>query len=439
MAWLNLIWGFLRLGPLALGGIAVAILGAGYYLQIQQNERNVLRLQALQDGPPAVVDIMKFDSDVHTTELREAVVRAQPLFDNAYRLTLEKNGPDDFSYMVPLVSADAASDRVAFGIALYTSGSFTFDDLTDELLYRGITDFGDYGPILEYNGKVSGLGQWDEMVDEALAMEGLTMAANPVIIRPYLEGREAALTPPETTVFGFLSKVAGAIGLLALGKIVFGGKAQTPPAREPETIPDAAVQNISDLGPDSVDPAFAPQSSVPLRKQRSGLADAEPAPVQRAQEPVGQASFVKATDPAPLIAPQKSGFGARKLLIGVIGAAFAVLLASTVWGLVSTSLENDRADVPTASEALASGVADVIVPDADPDRHWTDIDVTPVIEWFVAKGMLAISGDQNAQMTLGIIIGGVFFAMFALRWYFLIRGSMTPTRRVHNFDDLTMG
>lgn len=399
MAWLNLIVGFLRLGPLGLGFIASVILVLGYFLQVAENERNIEKRAALMAGPPPVVNITQYDRDRDVTEIGEVVVRAQAVMADAYRLTLEKNGPDDYAYMVPLVSPTAASDRVIFGVALYTSSSFTLDDVTPELMMGGVVGLGDYGPIVEFNGKVRSLGQWDELTDEALGLEGLTMAANSVVVWPYIEGREAALTPSETTIFGLLSKVAGAIGLLALAKIAMGGGAKPAPKAPPVERPEAFSA-----------PEFA-TAPRPMRPERKPQQD-------------------------PLIVAPKRRIGVRQALIGLVAGAFVLLLVSVIVGLVSDAAANDQAAaVPTAQEAQAQAFAATIVPDADPDRHWTEIDISGIQEWFLAKMLLAGKGDVDAQMTLGMIVGGFFVFLFVVRTFFRLRRSFQP-KTVARFDSM---
>jgi uncharacterized membrane protein YciS (DUF1049 family) len=57
------------------------------------------------------------------------------------------------------------------------------------------------------------------------------------------------------------------------------------------------------------------------------------------------------------------------------------------------------------------------------------MDVTPVIEWFVAKSILAVSGDVEAMTTLGMIVGGLLVTLFMLRVYITARLASTLGRR----------
>ena len=423
---------FLTRGPLTIGAVAIAILGLGFYLQVGQNERNVERAAAIAAGPPPVFDIASYDADRDMTDQREVVVRAQASMSNRYRLTYSEDWGDDYAYMVPLLSTNATNEKIIFGVALYTSSDFTFDDITPDLMLNGAVGFGEIGPIMEINGRVQSLGKWQDMTDEAFAEKGMTLAANAVIMRPYLNGRASALAPQGRGIFEAFSYVAAALALLALAKLVLSGnKPATPKLRDPAAHEPAEVAMSA--------PVAAPQASaVPLWKQRSGLVEeAEFVDAPATFEPAQFANTFtekSASQPA-LIAPRRSGFGVRKILIGIVGTLFVIGLVATISDLIAKSGSNDVAEIHSIEERLAEGAADVIVPDADPNRHWTDIDVSPIAEWFVAKFFLAIAGDSDAQITLGMIVGGLFVGMFMLRFFFMMRRTMQP-KTTARFDSM---
>ena len=54
MAWPKTVYRFVRLGPLGLGAISVAILALGYYLQVAQNDCDGLKVAALAAGSAGV-------------------------------------------------------------------------------------------------------------------------------------------------------------------------------------------------------------------------------------------------------------------------------------------------------------------------------------------------------------------------------------------------
>ena len=423
---LSALYSFLRLGPIGLGIGAAIILGIGYFLQISQNDRIAAEAAALAAGPPVAVDVAKFDRERDATELREVVLRGQAVFDFAYRLTLEKDTSDLEAFMVPIVSETATSERDIVAIAFFYESGFRHERLTPEFLTNGLMGFGNIGPIMEYNGKLSSLGTWEDITLDAFAEKGLMFNDDMLIVWPYIDGRAVAFAPPEadeTTMFGFFSKIAGAIGLLALIKLVFG--------KEPEAQPHAHDAAILTLSPEIEE---VPQrNAVPLWKQRSGLVEESeyesgPAHIESAQfeTPMLDAATPKAKRPA---------LGIRKIMIGVVGGLFLLGLASTVSDLIGKSSAIEVTEAQSVQEFVAQSAAEAIVPDADPNRHWTDIDVAPIAEWFVAKFFLAVAGDFDAQILLCGMLVGLFVAMFALRWFFIVRRALRP-RTTARFDSM---
>ena len=430
MGYVNLILKFLRLGPLGLGVIAIAILAGGYFLQVEMNKTAAAEARALAAGPPKPVDIARFDRDRDMSSVREVMVQAQPVLDFAYRLTIEQKGTDDHVFMVPLVAADAISETDILGIAYFTSPNEDFDNITPELLMRGMSSFGTVGPVITYNGKLRSMGSWDDLTEEAFFDEGLAMPANPVVVWPYMEGREVALAPAEVgdlTAFGLLSKLAGAIGLLALAKIAF---------KPSKPSPAASPFGVEYEGETHAQPSPQPQfSAATLRKQRSGLiegVDFEQSVADYEPEPEPMMSF---SDEEALMPAAKKRMSVRKILIGLVGGLFALGLVSTIGELVGDSSSAQTVSIPSPEERVADAVADAIVPDAPSDRHWTEIDVSPAIEWVTAQALLAASGDTDAMINLGMIAAGLLALMFLPWWFFRMRRKLGP-RTTARFDSM---
>lgn len=411
---LSALYGFVRLGPIGLGIGAAIMLGIGYFLQVSQNDRVAAEAAALAAGPPAAVDVAKFDRERDTTELREVMLRGQAVFDYAYELTLETDSGELEGFMVPIVSETAMSDKEVVAVAFFYERGFSHDRLTSAFKTRGVVGFGEIGPIFEYNGEIRSLGIWTDITEDVFAIEGLSFENDLLVVWPYLDGREVEFAPPaagEMTMFGLFSKIAGAIGLLALGKLAFGNKAK--PTQRADGMNASAVRANPDFEPIPPKNAF---DAAPLWKQRSGLVEegdyaAEPVrndPL-RFEEPVLGTATPK---------PARSAFGLRKVLIVIVGGLFFLGLAATVSDLIGKSSTASVNEAQAVNEVVAETAGEAIVPDANPDRHWTDIDVAPIVEWFDTKWMLAASGDAEAMMILGIIGFVAMFLPIGINMYF---------------------
>lgn len=405
MTWLQrTVFGyFLCLGPIALGLIASAVMALGYFLQVNANERAAFNALALQNGPPAMVQLS--EGIEPTNDAREVVVQAELLWEHSYDLWLEDDFGTDYVVMFPLVVAGSSNTNNVLGVAMFKSEDDQYALPSAQILDEWYVRDGKFGPVMNLNGRLGSLGQWDDLTAESFVDEGLAMPESPVVIWPYIEERDIALAPPpadQMTIFGLLSKIAGAIGLLAIAKLVFQNKP------EDDAPFDAEVdQDVED---------------------ESTAYDPEP-------QPAGLHPTMAQTMQDPILAPQKSSLGLRQVLIGLVGTAFLVLLVATVWGMLDTPTPNDQASLPSVQESVATFAADAVVPDADPNRHWTDVDVTPIAEWFVAKFFLAVSGDTDAQLLLGGMIGGLFFELVGLRWFFVMRRTLRP-RTTARFDSM---
>lgn len=482
MGWINLLFRFLMLGPVGLGIVAAGFFAGGYALQLQQNKDRAADRAALVAGRPDVVDIEAFDRATDVNTAREAHLRAQIMMSGGYELTIEKNVGEDRAFMIPLMAANGTGGRV-IGVALWTSPNFDFTYITDARMAAKADSMGDYGFITRLNGRIGSLGSWDDIVTDSFNEMGLAMPDNPIVIYPYLNGREAALmtTADATTIFGIFSKIGGAIALLALLKLVI-----RPGKREEDEPALAPVMSEPAPAFDSTAPV---EASVPLWKQRSlqreaaergydpmddiathsvdqaALVEQEwadddaeeiPAPsygivqqdddmhdrirryseAEEAEDDYPKPSYgiiqnesaqpAQVTPAGPVyedIAPRRRGFGLRKILIGVVGGAFALVLVAVLGGLVSEAFGGEGATRSVSPlQMMAENIAEGIIPDnADPNRAFYQVDVSGVARWFIVKGVMAANGDKASIIILMAIIGTVLLSGFVLRYYFMVR------------------
>ncbi|MEJ6477411.1 MAG: hypothetical protein QNL92_01875 [Octadecabacter sp.] len=441
---------FIMSGLLALFGGAAAVLVLGYFLQVNESEQEAHKAAALAAGPPAVVNIEKYDRDTHRTEMGEVNLRGQLDFSTDYELTLEDGSTTHRALMVPLMGADTGEP---IGVALYTTDSFQFADMDPMALLAKTQGFGEVGPILHLNGEISSIGKWDEIVRDSFSEHGRTLPPNMLVVYPYVEGRAVAFAPKTgASIFGIFSKIAGVIALLGILKLVF--RTSDPVAQATPDLPPIQTQNGPQTasGFSALDDPFALTGSARRGMREETQADplavtpatATPAPIAAVVPDWKRRLDAKLNgdaiehDPSHglragmLGKPEPKGrsFGSvlRKIAVFVVGGAFVLVLIATIGSLMMEAKQNDAvAAIPTVEEQLAQVMAEVVVPETAPsDKAWYEFDFAPVAQWFVAKGLLAVAGDRNAQITLGAIVGALFVFIIMLGGFFMLRGMFRP-------------
>ncbi|PCJ86811.1 MAG: hypothetical protein COA52_14585 [Hyphomicrobiales bacterium] len=222
-----LLFKFFRLGPIGLLLVACVLVGAGQWLQNSLQGQIDRRAAALAAGPPAVVEFSAFDPALHQSSYSE--VRLMVQLDLRYdsRLTLEKSGTDHLAYMVPILPVEPNGDIInsqAVGVAIWDGSGFSFDDISPGDLVDEGKSFGAFGPILVLNGLVSSVGELDSLVDDALSEGGLVLAPDALILRPFLDGREAGLAPKPglANTDRYFNIAAVLTAFLAVAKMLMG-------------------------------------------------------------------------------------------------------------------------------------------------------------------------------------------------------------------------
>lgn len=212
------------------------------------------------------------------------------------------------------------------------------------------------------------------------------------------------------TSFGVMAKIGGAAVIAGLLLFMICELRGATPASV--TVAQAAVPVAASAAPDDPPPASVPGRVADWQRR---LAEKTAAPI--AGEP----------------AAPRSRIGARlhRGALALVGVAFVGLLGLTIWNQVASSLmaaAEPPAPAPITVEDLAFTVADAMIADAPADRHWTQFDLAPVIEWFTAKAALAMLGDRTAMLQLGMIVGGVMFSIVGL-YVFLVLRRINGSRR----------
>lgn len=409
--------------PAIFGVIAVLLLGGAFLAKHALEEGWISHHEMKAIVPPDAVALAQFDPAKDVAASGDATVVARPVADAAELLIRSEGGGFTFAYFVPLapVGSDGVEDIRA--VALFDAEGFAPGDVTPQLMLGAEGPDATGATVSVYQGPLGDLGVWQGDVLSKLAMLGVTnpttlhvMRPNPVAYEPALTGVQAQIADVLAliearglTLFQVLSLgAAGFAGLALLSVLLrslFGGGS----ARRQDPL-DRLAREAAGL-------------NAPAQAQRAASTSARP----------------PAENPAPTPAPARSSGGfLTRLRNGVIGMIVAALLG--VAGLAGWDMyEAQRgASAPVQAaqqsqqaqqspqEASAAAVADALIPDADPDRHWTEIDITPYVEWVTAKALLAQSGDREAQMAFALVGGGLLLLLFCLFLFLKLRRLSQP-------------
>jgi len=397
----------LSFGPVLFGLCAAAVFAVGIFLQTQQNNAFAQNGMALVEGPPNAVNLQDFETDRDVNSAAELALRAQVPFDLGARLTRQGPFGDQVALMVPLF-APGSAERAPLGFAMWTGRGFTFDQILPMVSQMAFEDVHAFGPVTTLLGKSGGYADWDSLARQGFEAEGLEFPADPIVIFPYIDARESYLPTSSdsgATIFGTYSRIGGTLALLALLTLALR-------PRRPEQTEE-----------DDPEREHAP---TPER----GLRAAAPAEEQ-----------VDYADPDELL-PRRKGLSVQKVLIGIVGAAFVVVFAAVLFGLFSDlaaqEAEGEPASVTVFSPELseANRIAADWFPPPRPgvERRFDEIDLSSVARWFVVQAVLALSGDKTAMALLGAVLLGVVTFLGVLRYYFVMRRSLSPIRQASLSD-----
>jgi hypothetical protein len=213
-----------RLVAMALGCILVALFAG--YMALHETADRVL---ALRQGPPPPVAIEAFRPMSHMGPAREVTV--QGVADPEGALSMQIAGDDGFRSVIvlPLLSTAPATEggNIVPGFAIVDATARGARPDIAGLVTAVPGDGTAAGPLYEVTGQSVPDDAAAEAVAARLAEAGLTLAEAPLIVRPYLGSREAALrlaNAPHTWWHGLL----WAAGLLIGAAIWQAGKGELP-------------------------------------------------------------------------------------------------------------------------------------------------------------------------------------------------------------------
>jgi hypothetical protein len=185
---------------LALAGLCAAGGLLWGYATIHENADRQL---ALRQGPPPTVAIEAYRGVVHRGPAGEVVLRAATDRADPLVLTVPRTGERALAIpLYPLGGGDSALGAVLLPL----EAGQTAGDLGP--LVAQISD-----GVVEVNGRIVDHGRFDLILAGALAVEGRAIGDRFVAVRPYVEGREAALQPIAAPARHWLWPLAAALAL----------------------------------------------------------------------------------------------------------------------------------------------------------------------------------------------------------------------------------
>ncbi|MFD1156426.1 hypothetical protein [Roseovarius aestuarii] len=204
--------------------------------------------RALAGNPPETVDLADFSRTMNTGPADEISVRGIINPDYNYELTKRRKGADKTRYMFVLFdAADPADSKMARGALVLTEDEK--DKFVNEYYFENSAiAFAETGAVsvIALNGQDEGSPDLSSMVRDAFEEQNLTKSENFIYIEPFLDGREAGLTP--TMSANELRDIIRGVGLVAalIGLVKFARRRRKKAARSDEGYEE--VPATSDAG-----------------------------------------------------------------------------------------------------------------------------------------------------------------------------------------------
>lgn len=173
---------------LAVAALLIVAGLAGGYIDVQQRAEREL---ALRQGPPVAVPVEAYDQSRDMGPAREVAVRATIREDKPLLFTLPRSG--DMAAIIPLFAAEGPRDAAAGMILIPVADPAALPEISGLI---GAAVPGQTVREIEIGGFGARHGDFELMLAGALSVQGLQLADRPVVVRPFLGSREAALALP---------------------------------------------------------------------------------------------------------------------------------------------------------------------------------------------------------------------------------------------------
>ena len=248
---------------------------------------------------------------------------------------------------------------------------------------------------------ITGCGLW-------LQINGIPMALAPVLTA--LRTALALAVDPQATVFGLMSSIGGVLGLTGL----LGMTLHDIAPRRPPAAPD-----VSDLD------AGAPAPGPAARRQAAQSTWQERLAAKSAAHPA----------PGPVARPAFS-FAAmlRRIVILLVIGAFLAVLAATLNGYAnpaaSALADAGPGQAMIRAHLAAAGGSAAPAALALSAFNLPDLTATDLVPWGKETLARALTGDQDAMILLGSMVGGLLALLVAIKMMVAVRRRRVSGRRV---------
>ncbi len=200
-----------NLPPIIYFCLAPVLALLGLWLWYTFEKEDDARRAAMNAPPPAVVTLENFKPNAGA-DVQEVMLLAQVDVEHTMEMVETKDGREvGVTLFAPLYPADATDTTKPATAIMMHQGTLSAD-AANKMVDRE----GTFGPIIKLNGEVS-TNNYKFTQSEAKLREAANLAANPVLIEPFVNGRKEGLKP------GGAGSIVLAFGLLLGALSAFAG------------------------------------------------------------------------------------------------------------------------------------------------------------------------------------------------------------------------
>lgn len=206
----------LSLPPVAYFVIAAILVGLGFYADSENRAGIAARAEALQGDAPELVSLGEFipsDADL----ANEVNVAAQINTDHIYSLHKDTDNDSNAHIIYMLFDPTSSVDDTEVKAAIVIPNRLD-DEFIDWVNANAQAD-GAMSPVFAINGTRSSSTSYSDVARDAMSNNGFTRGPNFFYLKPFTQGRVAALSPSPSDA----NSLKMPAWILALVVALFGG------------------------------------------------------------------------------------------------------------------------------------------------------------------------------------------------------------------------